>query len=155
METTMERKFLIKSDDWRSLIVPHLTCTIVQSYLSIKPEISVSLTSSVGHLRVVGTLLNGERQVFEHEIPAADAIAMQRIGKFQIQKTRHEVWLNRQTWYIDEFHGRLAGMTMAGIKAAPGLSLPEWIGQEVTTDPDFCDVFLAQSCGESFHESCF
>jgi adenylate cyclase len=62
-----------------------------------------------------------------------------------IEKTRHIVKLEGALWEIDEFSGVNAGLIIAEIELDAedqAVTLPEWIGDEVTDDPRYFNANL-------------
>jgi adenylate cyclase len=82
------------------------------------------------------------RTEFEYVIPNSDAEEMLRImceGNV-LEKVRHFVSHAGNTWQVDVYEGLLDGVVLAEIEltdAEQQLTLPDWIGAEVTADPKY------------------
>ena len=85
------------------------------------------------------------RTEFEYAIPYSDAEEMLRTmcGGNVLDKVRHFVSYAGNTWQIDVYEGLLEGVVLAEIEltdANQKLTLPDWIGEEVTADPRYRKV---------------
>jgi adenylate cyclase len=79
------------------------------------------------------------------EIPIADAIDLQQTAMYRLSKVRHEIKVGDQLWTVDKFEGNHDGLVIAEIKLADIPVLPDWLWLEVTGDPQYSNVRLAQS----------
>lgn len=150
MSIEIERKFVVKSSEWRKKAISsrHLS----QGYLTSSPSPSVRIRISedeaILSVKVGDTPL--ARIELEYQIPLADGIMLIReaCGSALISKTRFIVPAeDGLLWEIDEFGGNLIGLTLAEIElpsAFHKLALPEWIGTEVTNDPRFLNDNLSK-----------
>ena len=86
------------------------------------------------------------RKEFEYGIPHADALELLGLCEEGIlRKTRYIVDYEGWKWEIDEYHGRLEGLTVAEIElpsADATYPLPPFIGIEVTGDPSYYNSAL-------------
>ena len=137
MAIEIERKFLVKSPEWKE--IGGLFVNIKQGYLSLEVE-KIVRVRSMGYkafLTVKGKNVGITRQEFEYEIPVADAEAMLKMCKDDIvEKTRYSIF-GKPGWEIDVFHGRNEGLVLAEIelpKADKVIDIPLWIGKEVSHD---------------------
>ncbi len=148
MATEIERKFLVKGNEWRSLA----TGTVYrQGYLSTKKNCSVRvrLVENQGYLTIKGLTEGCSRTEYEYPIPAIDAIEM--LDKMcetpLIEKTRYKIEYAGLTWEVDEFAGENQGLIIAEVEltdANQTLELPDWIGQEVSDDPRYFNANLVE-----------
>ncbi len=150
MAKEIERKFLTSGTGYRQQAIG--SKHIRQGYLcrytpggEIRATVRVRITDdSRARLTVKSPNCGTVRGEWEYDIPVAEARAMldelceqARI----IDKTRYVVPAgDGLLWEIDEFHGRLDGLTVAEIElpdaSAPlPTPLPAFIGREVTADP--------------------
>jgi adenylate cyclase len=150
MATEVERKFLVKSEAWRSQV--EKTIDIVQFYLAVSSDRSVRLRISDGGAARL-TLKFGShlpvREEFEYEVPLADALEMQpqAVGTV-IEKIRHHVRHRGYLYEVDVFVGRLDGLIVAELETADNVPmglLPPWLGREVTGDMRYSNAMLALS----------
>lgn len=146
----IERKFLVKSDAWQQR---GGTCThIVQAYIALGEQAQVRVRILNGEQAVL-TVKSREpgmtRAEFEYPVPVTDAQAMLplRTGSL-IEKTRTAVNQEGLLWEVDTFSGDLSGLVLAEVElddAARKIALPDWIGREVTDDPQYYNAALAVS----------
>ena len=140
--TEIERKFLVLNDDYKRLATGHYD--ICQGYICKQPG------------RTVRVRIAGDKAYLTIKAPSPDTALRRMYSDFDddakallplclpglIEKTR---WLVPAaepdlTWEIDEFHGRLDGLTLAEIElqseAQPYTKAP-FLGEEVTGDPRY------------------
>lgn len=148
MATEIERKFLVKGDQWRTLA----TGTIYrQGYLSSKKgcTVRVRLVGNQGYLTIKGPTKGFSRAEYEYPIPAEDA--QQMVDNLceppLIEKTRYKIKYAGLIWEVDEFAGENQGLIVAEVELPDEnypLELPDWIGKEVSDDLRYYNVNLAQ-----------
>jgi adenylate cyclase len=89
-----------------------------------------------------------ERDEIEFEIPLDKASEAIRLwGKSCITKHRFIYCLDVK-WEIDFFKGYLDGLVIAEVELESQdqeFIIPEWIGREVTNDPEYTNVMLAKN----------
>lgn len=152
MGIEIERKFLVAGDGWRDLVTA--TQQLRQGYLTAGGGVVVrvrTVDDRIGYLTVKAGGSALARAEFEYEIPIADARQMLGYSRgTQVEKIRHTLDLAGGDWVIDEFQGRHAGLRIAEVElqsdTAP-LELPDWIGDEVTGDPQYYNSSLAMLVG--------
>lgn len=142
MAQEIERKYLVTDDTYKALASRRKH--IVQAYLSTSPDATVRLriADDTAFITVKSRNNGCRRCEWEYEIPVADARDMiERCNLAQlIEKTRYYIDLDNRTWEIDEFAGRLTGLTVAEIELPTPdttYTLPPFIGTEVTDDPRY------------------
>jgi CYTH domain-containing protein len=148
MATEIERKFLVKGEEWRSLG----TGTIYrQGYLSTKQgcSVRVRLVGNQGYLTIKGLTEGFSRAEYEYPIPAEDAQEMLDIlcDRPLIEKTRYKIEFAGLTWEVDEFAAENQGLIVAEVELTDAkqiIELPDWIGNEVSDDPRYYNVNLTQ-----------
>lgn len=146
MAQEIERKFLVTGDAWRK---PASGRTYRQGYLSTVKErtVRVRTDGEKGYLTVKGISVGAKRAEFEYEIPIADADAMLNnlCERPLIAKTRRKISFAGLIWEVDEFAGDNEGLVVAEVELtdeAQEISLPDWVGEEVTHDPRYFNVNL-------------
>ena len=146
MPQEIERKFLVKSKDWR---VPGTGTPYRQGYLSTVPErtVRVRLIRDKGYLTIKGISVGATRAEYEYEIPAGEASEMldKLCERPLIEKTRYRVEYQGLTWEIDEFDGDNAGLIIAEVELDEedqAVMLPDWVGKEVTDDRRYYNANL-------------
>ena len=146
MALEIERKFLLKNDNWKALVKEEFL--IKQGYLNSAKERTVRIRTygDKGVITIKGKTNNLTRKEFEYAIPLTEALQMLEIAeKPLIEKTRFIVINNGNTWEIDVFEGMNKGLLVAEIELeseSEKFEIPEWIGQEVSTDPKYYNACL-------------
>ena len=149
MPVEIERKFLLKSDDWRAAV--HDAQRLRQGYLNNEARCSVRVRTSAdrGWLNVKSATVGARRQEFEYEIPLAEADEMLDTLSLKplIEKVRHYVSVGGHVWEIDEFEGDNAGLVVAEIELGhsdEAFEKPDWVGEEVTHDVRYYNTSLSR-----------
>jgi adenylate cyclase len=148
MAIEIEHKFLLANEDWRELA--HKAVKYKQGYLSSQPtsSIRVRIADDQAWLNIKSATIGTQRLEFEYEIPLSDAdeIITALCSKPLIEKTRHFVQNEGNTWEIDEFEGDNQGLVIAEIElpeAGFTFAKPYWLGAEVTYDLRYYNNNLA------------
>jgi CYTH domain-containing protein len=147
MPTEIEHKYLVNHALWKQ-IVPDESKAVKQGYLSSSAvsSVRVRVLGDQGFVTIKGKSTNASRLEYEYEIPLAHAEEMLATFCSQdITKTRHYVQHGAHTWEVDEFHGPNAGLIVAEIELSSvdeQYELPEWIGENVTTDKRYSNANL-------------
>jgi adenylate cyclase len=136
----IERKFLVANDDWRQSAVRSVSIRdgLIAVYMDRKVRVRIS--GDVATVAIKGPRTGIVRPEFEYEIPIADAERMLSTlcQDDTLEKQRFFVEHAGATWYVDEYRGLLKGVIIAEIELkqpSQELSLPHWIGKEVTGHP--------------------
>ena len=144
----IERKYLIKSDEWKSLGKRKY---YQQGYLLIDKSrtIRVRLTDDLAFLTLKGSSIGISRSEFEYNIPVDDAkfILENLCEKPVIEKFRTKIKLDEITWEVDEFIGENAGLIVAEVELKnedQKFILPEWVGEEVTGNHMYNNSYLVK-----------
>lgn len=149
MAREIERKFLVRHEGWR----PHVVrlARIEQAYLGASPNLSMRVRIRDGKaatLTIKSAAKELDRAEFEYAIPLEDARELIELAAAPVlEKTRHDVALGGLKWEVDVFAGRHAGLVIAEVElpaAGHELALPDWLGEEVTGNPDFYNEHLAR-----------
>lgn len=148
MSTEIERKFLVKSEDWRFLATGKL---YRQGYLSTKKSctVRVRLVGNQGYITIKGSTQGISRAEYEYPIPAEDAQAMldNLCDRPLIEKTRYKIEFAGLIWEVDEFAGDNQGLIVAEVELTDEnqiIELPDWIGKEVSDDPRYFNANLTK-----------
>ena len=146
MGLEIEKKFLLKNEDWK------IHCTegiqIKQGYLNshIERTVRVRLSDGKGKITIKGKTENITRKEFEYQIPYKEALSLIQLCETPIiEKTRFKVKLGNLTWEIDEFGGENVGLIIAEVELKSEnqiLNIPSWIGQEVSKDSKYYNSSL-------------
>ena len=148
--TEIERKFLVRSEAFKAQATT--SYEIEQGYLCKDPDktIRVRIRDTRAFLTIKSTKLREGLAKFEweKEIDLADARELLAIClPGVISKTRYIIpavsdqpsEVSRK-WEVDVFHGRLDGLVLAEIELGDEhepYSRPEWLGEEVTGQPQY------------------
>jgi len=148
MKIEIERKFLLKNDDWRKGAGGTL---YRQGYLCTDPErtVRVRIGGNTAILAIKGGGDGLARAEFEYPIPPEDAATLLDDLCLQplVEKYRYLVPFAGLTWEIDEFLGANAGLLLAEVeleRVDQAVPLPPWAGVEVTGDPRYYNAYLAR-----------
>ena len=146
MGIEIEKKFLLKNDDWRKLAQGK---EYRQGYLSSVKERTVRIRTieDTGYLTIKGVSQGASRAEYEYVIPVDEANAMldTLCEKPLIEKKRFKISYQGFIWEIDEFSGVNQGLIMAEVELASEtqpFAKPEWIGVEVTQDSRYFNANL-------------
>jgi adenylate cyclase len=147
MPVETERKFLVTHDGWRR---PDPGQRYHQGYLCTgEVTVRVRRAASRGFLTIKGSRNGSVRPEFEYEIPVGEAEELLNLCHHPlIEKVRHEVLHSGMVWHVDEFAGENTGLILAEIELShPGQAvvLPDWIGEEVTSDERYRNSRLADA----------
>ncbi len=149
MAQEIERKFLTKSDAWRSQARGRF---YRQGYLSTAKERTVRIRTikNEGYITVKGIAKGAARAEYEYEIPVKDANEMLDTLCEQpiIEKMRYEIEHNELIWVVDEFDGVNKGLILVEVELSDKnqkIALPDWVGAEVTGDPNYFNSNLTRN----------
>lgn len=151
MGKEIERKFLVKTEEWRTNNGAHYR----QGYLCIDKERTVRVRTvqeqasgaQHGYLTIKGKSVGASRAEYEYEIPILEAHELldHLCQRPLIEKIRHRIAHGAVTWEVDEFLGENAGLVVAEVEltaADQAFEKPAWVGQEVTDDARYFNSSL-------------
>lgn len=148
MAVEIERKFLVVGNSWRALGVG---VAYRQGYLLSSQGLSVRVRAAgdTGYLTIKGASNGISRAEFEYAIPISDATELLNTlcQRPLIEKVRHRIPWEGLIWEVDEFAGANQGLILAEIELTDPdqiIQLPDWIGDEVSHDPRYFNISLAQ-----------
>jgi adenylate cyclase len=146
MAHEIERRFLVS----RLPALPANGVAMRQVYLRADAGASIRVRICDGTraiLTIKGAGSGALRDEFEYPLPLADAQVISRLGiGAPIEKTRYELTCDDTTWEIDVFAGVNAGLIIAEVELDAidtPLTLPPWVGREVTAEPRYRNASLA------------
>jgi adenylate cyclase len=149
MSFEIERKFLVRGDEWQRLVADRIA--IRQAYLASSEKTSIRVRikqKSAATLTVKSRPYKLRRLELEYPIPVLEAEALMGLRRGSlIEKTRHVVPCGDLSWEIDVFSGENAGLTIAEIELRhehERIELPDWIGAEVTGQLPYYNSSLAE-----------
>jgi len=147
MGQEIERKFLVKTDQWRAQATRELRMR--QGYLSdgMESSVRVRVENDRAFLNIKSSKDGIHRHEFQYEIPLHEAEEMLDHVALRplIEKTRFEVPVGRHLWEVDVFAGDNAGLVVAEVElrhADEAFVRPDWIGEEVSDDLRYYNVSL-------------
>ncbi|MBO5829039.1 MAG: CYTH domain-containing protein [Paludibacteraceae bacterium] len=147
MNIEIERKFLLKNDNWREGAVG---VHYKQAYLNEKGDntVRVRIEGEKAKLTIKGKSSNISRLEFEYDIPMEDAEALFTLAKTPIvEKYRYKIMYAGNCWEVDEFLGLNRGLVVAEIELeseTQSFEKPDWIGMEVSGDKRYTNANLAR-----------
>ena len=144
----IERKFLVKSNDYRKQAFKR--SIIKQGFLNLDPErtVRIRLKQDTAQLTVKGLSTDDglSRHEWEIDIPKKDALFLLGLCHREfIEKERYEVKSGDHIFEIDEFKGLNEGLVLAEIELNDrneSFEKPDWLGTEVTGQPEYYNANL-------------
>jgi len=149
MPIEIERKFLLKNNDWREQVTSSFR--IRQGYMGEidKASVRIRVQGKKANINIKSATLSMRRMEYEYEIPLDEALEMldQLCKQPQVDKTRYIVEQGKFKWEIDEFYAENEGLLVAEIELddeKEAFDKPKWLGEEVTEDPRYYNVNLIE-----------
>ncbi|GGW57927.1 CYTH domain-containing protein [Winogradskyella epiphytica] len=151
MNIEIERKFLVKSEDFKNEAFNKYT--IKQGFLNSHKErtVRVRLKNGQGYLTIKGkSKFNGiSRYEWEKEISGSEAEELLKLCEQGIiNKTRYEVKYDEHIFEIDVFLDDNYGLIVAEVELSSEdehFEKPEWLGKEVTGDLKYFNSQLSKT----------
>ncbi len=151
MAQEIERKFLVKNDDYKKFAKK--STRITQGYLSSVPErtVRVRIKGEKGFITIkgIGNASGASRYEWEKEIPVEEVKELLELCEPGIiDKTRFLVDAGNHTFEVDEFYGDNEGLTVAEVELSDEneeFEKPDWLGEEVTGDPKYFNSMLMKN----------
>lgn len=156
MGKEIERKYLVKKNEWRShkeylqsqgQLIGKKYC---QGYIPTNNKTTVRLRTigDRGYLTIKSKTVGHTRSEFEYPIPLEDAQEMLNTLciKPLIEKVRYKLHIGSLVWEVDEFSGKNQGLIIAEVeleKEDQQVDIPEWIKGEVN-DAKYFNSSLAK-----------
>ena len=146
MGTEIERRFLVKSDSWRTA---GQAKAYRQGYLSVDPArtVRVRIVEQSAWLTLKAQISDISRHEFEYPIPWQDGMnILNEMCPEQICKERTKLEIAGHIWEVDEFFGMNQGLVLAEIELAnedTPFVRPDWLGEEVTHDGRYTNAWLS------------
>ncbi|MEZ5198253.1 MAG: CYTH domain-containing protein [Bacteroidales bacterium] len=141
MGIEIERKFLVKNDDYKKSAKGVL---YLQGFLNSHQErvVRVRQIGKIGFITIKGISVGAIRAEFEYEIPGKDAeyILANLCEKPLIRKYRYAIDHDGLRWEVDEFLDENKGLVIAEVELKNEnqmIRLPHWVGEEITSDPAY------------------
>ena len=147
MAFEIERRFLIKNDNWKQFITKKIF--IEQGYLSNSLDGWIIRIRSSGKdykitlKKHIESFTNFE---FEYSIPRSDAETIMSNLSSTIKKERFFLEVEKKSWIVDCFKENNYPLEIAEIELSneeEDLSLPSFISKEITGLTDYSNLSLA------------
>ncbi len=145
MAIEIERKFLVTGDAWRDATATYYS----QGYLNRAKErtVRVRIAGEEAFLTIKGKSAGASRAEFEYPIPLWDARELLGLCEQPlIEKYRRKILFEGFIWEVDEFLGENLGLVVAEVELPSedtSFTLPEWVGEEVTSDARYFNSNLS------------
>ena len=146
MAIEIERKFLVKNDDYLSL--KKYTLNIKQGYFAdgVRVRTTTEGDAKKAYITFKSPKQGITRNEFEYEIPFSDAVNILKMRSGPIiEKNRHIVYHNNEVWEVDEFLGKNDGLVVAELEMDSEdykFENPNWLGKEVTYEKQYYNSHL-------------
>lgn len=147
----IERKYLVNPELWQEHRNPANASFMQQAYLSVEKSctVRIRLTDKEAFITIKGETTGISREEFEYKIPFNDGVRIIKMAQTPvIVKLRYKVNFEGYLWEVDEFFGDNEGLILAEVEL-PGENhqpvLPSWIEKEVSADPRYYNLALAQN----------
>jgi CYTH domain-containing protein len=150
MAVEIERKFLVRDDSWRNHVTNQHEIRDGLIAVANGRKVRVRICQRRATLTVKSKTAGLANAEFEYEIPLADAEEMMahHCLRANLTKTRYCVPHGDHMWQVDVYKGILAGVVLAEVELpseTAELSLPPWVGQEVTGDPAYKKINMVNA----------
>ncbi|MDB9312585.1 CYTH domain-containing protein [Spirulina sp. CS-785/01] len=146
MAQEIERKFLVKGEEWRNLGTGEV---YRQGYFPTEEgcTIRVRVVGERGYLTIKGKTQGVSRTEFEYGIPVSDAEEMleELCDRPLIEKIRYQIHQGDLLWEVDEFKGENEGLIVAEVELSSedqDIFFPHWVGEDVSHDPRYYNINL-------------
>jgi len=136
MALEIERRFLVKNDDWKKFITKKTF--IEQGYLSYKLDdwiIRIRFNGANFKIALKKHIKNFTNFEFEYLIPNIDGEAIMSNLKNTIKKDRFFLEVEKKQWIIDSFKEKNFPLQVAEIelsKEEEEIKLPKFVSKEIT-----------------------
>lgn len=154
MKYEIERRFLVKDVEYAIANKHGFVLDIRQGYLSprdskVVTRVRCNDTHMFAYITVKGPKVGAKAPEYEYGIPHEDGNNLLSMSYAQLTKQRYDVWDNDDdefSWDVDVFTGRHTGLVIAEIELpseGTEFRIPDWCGEEITTDRRYSNVMLA------------
>ena len=147
MTLEIERRFLLKNDDWKEFITKKIV--IEQGYLTKSLDdwiIRIRFTGKDFKIALKKHIENFTNFEFEYSIPAKDGETIMSNLSNTIKKERFFLEIKNKSWIIDCFKENNYPLKIAEIELSnegEKLSLPSFISKEITGLTHYSNFSLA------------
>ena len=147
MALEIERRFLIKNDNWKKFITNRIF--IEQGYLSKNLDdwiIRIRFTGKDFKIALKKHIANFTNFEFEYAIPQKDGETIMSNLSNTIRKERFFIEVEKKSWIIDCFKENNYPLKIAEIELSNEkeyLSIPSFVSKEITGLKDYSNFSLA------------
>ena len=147
MSLEIERRFLIKNDNWKEFITKKIV--IEQGYLTKSLDdwiIRIRFTGKYFKIAIKKHIESFTNFEFEYSIPRSDGKKIMSNLKNTIKKERFFLEVEKKSWIIDCFKEKNYPLEIAEIELSSedeDLSLPSFISKEITGLTHYSNFNLA------------
>jgi adenylate cyclase len=112
--------------------------------------IRVRIAGTTGYFTLKTQTIGISRDEFEVriELEQARRLLDQFCNQPQVEKMRSRIAIGDLVWEVDEFLGSSLGLIIAEVElrsADQGVELPDWVGEEVSSDRRYFNSYLAKN----------
>ena len=150
MGIEIERRFLVKNEDWKDQVI--LSENFSQAYLNSSEDEWATrvriIDNKKGYITLKSSLNGLINYEFEYSIPRKDAIELIQLSKYKITKIRYQLKINEKNWVIDVFDGSNSSLKIAEIElnsSSEEIQVPSWCDQEITGIKALSNASLAKT----------
>ena len=132
----IERRFLIKNNDWEKLITHKLD--IIQGYLSTNAKswiVRIRSEDNLYKLTLKKHITKGKNLEFEYDIPKKEGEMIISQIENPIEKERFYLLFKGKEWLIDRFKGKNSPLEIAEVELQnidEQIKLPSFLSIEIT-----------------------
>jgi len=147
MCTEIERRFLIKNNNWEKLI--NRKSNIMQGYLSSHIDswiLRIRSEDNLFKLTLKKYISKSKNFEFEYEIPKKDGEMIISEIKNPIIKERFYLLFDEREWIIDRFKGQNSPLEIAEVELQTideKINLPTFVSKEITGLKNFSNFELS------------
>jgi adenylate cyclase len=142
MGIEIERKFLVANERWKTSVTQTIRIRDGLIANNNGHKARVRIANARATIALKSRRRGASRSEFEYTIPLSDAEDIMRVMCDEpiLEKVRHCVPYGGVIWYVDVYEGILSGVVIAEVeldRTDQDLQLPDWVGPEVTADPNY------------------
>ena len=148
MGIEIERRFLVKNEDWKSQVI--FKENFSQAYLNSSFDKWATRIRIIDNNKAYITLkcsINSlVKNEFEYTIPLKDANELIKFSEYKIIKTRFHLKIGNRNWVVDIFDGSNFSLEIAEIELnseCEEIHIPSWCGKEITGIKSLSNASLA------------
>ena len=159
MSIEVERRFLIKNNDWEKLI--NRKSEIIQGYLSSNSEkwiVRIRSEDNSYKLTIKKHIIMAKNLEFEFDIPKTDGEIIISQIKNLIIKERFYLIYSGKEWIIDRFKDKNFPLEIAEVELKTideQINLPNFLSTEITGLKKFSNFQLSSNPFSSWHKKTY